>query len=285
MRPIHMITLFTLGIAAIVVMNSTFIVRETDQAMVLTLGKVDRLISEPGLKFKVPFVQNIVMFDKRILATDSPPTEYVTKDKKRLLVDSFSRWRITNAQKFYEAVRTEDAARQRINIIVNSSMRSHLGRESLVDIVSGRRAVLMDKILQESRKEAEPFGVELVDVRIKRTDLPEANSRAIYQRMRAEREKESKELRAQGEEEAQKIRADADRQRTILMAEARRDAEKLRGEGDAEAIGITGRSFNQAPEFYSFLRSLEAYKTSLKNKNTTFVLDSGMPFFQHFSNK
>ncbi|MEC9290900.1 MAG: protease modulator HflC [Pseudomonadota bacterium] len=283
MKPIHTIGLIGLAIAVIIGMNSLFIVKETNQAMVLTLGKVDRLISEPGLKFKVPFIQNIVMFDKRILETDATPTEYVTKDKKRLLVDSFTRWQIVNARKFYESVRNENLALERINIIVNSAMRSYLGREDLVEIVSGDRAKMMQSILENARVQAEPLGVEIVDVRIKRSDLPEENSRAIYQRMRAEREKESKEIRAQGEEEAQKIRADADKQRTILLAEANRDSEKLRGEGDALSIKITGTAFNKDPEFYSFMRSLDAYRAGLKGENTYMVLDSDMSFFKQFS--
>ena len=283
MKPIHTIGLIGLAIAVIIGMNSLFIVKETNQAMVLTLGKVDRLISEPGLKFKVPFIQNIVMFDKRILETDATPTEYVTKDKKRLLVDSFTRWQIVNARKFYESVRNENLALERINIIVNSAMRSYLGREDLVEIVSGDRAKMMQSILENARIQAEPLGVEIVDVRIKRSDLPEENSRAIYQRMRAEREKESKEIRAQGEEEAQKIRADADKQRTILLAEANRDSEKLRGEGDALSIKITGTAFNKDPEFYSFMRSLDAYRAGLKGENTYMVLDSDMSFFKQFS--
>jgi membrane protease subunit HflC len=283
MKPIHTIGLIGLAIAVVIGMNSLFIVKETNQAMVLTLGKVDRLISEPGLKFKVPFIQNIVMFDKRILETDATPTEYVTKDKKRLLVDSFTRWQIVNARKFYEAVRNESAALERINIIVNSAMRSYLGREELVEIVSGDRAKLMQSILENARVQAEPLGVEIVDVRIKRSDLPEENSRAIYQRMRAEREKESKEIRAQGEEEAQKIRADANKQRTILLAEAKRDSEKLRGEGDALSIKITGAAFNKDPEFYSFMRSLDAYREGLSGDKTYMVLDSDMSFFKQFS--
>lgn len=283
MKPIQTIAIILVAIIAIIGMNSLFIVKETNQAMVLTLGKVDRLISEPGLKFKVPFIQNIVMFDKRVLETDSTPTEYVTKDKKRLLVDSFTRWQIMNARKFYEAVRTESAALERINIIVNSAMRSYLGREDLVEIVSGNRAEIMAAIHRDASVQAEALGVRIVDVRIKRSDLPEENSRAIYQRMRAEREKESKEIRAQGEEEAQKIRADAEKQRTILLAEAKRDSEKMRGEGDALGIKITGEAFGKDPDFYSFMRSLDAYREGLKGDNTYMVLDSDMSFFKQFS--
>ncbi len=277
---VFLLVLAALG--AIVVVNSSFVVREVEQAMVLTLGKVDRTIAEPGLHFKVPFYQQVLYFDKRILETDSSPEEVQTRDKKRVVVDSFTRWRIVDAKKFYEAVRTEQQARQRINIIVNSNIRRAVALVDLSELISGQRSVTMEDILNSSSKEAEPLGVEVVDVRIKRADLPEQNSNAIYYRMRAEREKEAKEIRATGAEEAQKIRAEAEKQRTVLLAEARRDSEKLRGEGDAKAIKIFASAFNKDKDFYAFTRSLEAYKNSLKDEETLMLLDPSMDFFRHF---
>lgn len=276
----YIITLFALFVLGV---NSLFTVRETDQAMVLALGKVDRLIEEPGLKFKIPFYQQVEFFDKRVLETDSTPEEVQTLDKKRIVVDSFTRWKITDAQKFYQAVRTERSAITRMNLIVNSNIRRVVARETLEELVSGDRQRLMTDIKQEASKQAAPFGIEVVDVRIKRADLPGENASAIFRRMQAERQKEAKEIRANGAEDAQKIRADAEKQRTILLAEAERDAQKLRGAGDAEAIKITGRAFNRDADFYNFTRSLEAYEASLANDSTLMIVDDSLPFLKELA--
>ena len=265
----------------IIAANSLYTIQETEQAMVLRFGKVDELVAEPGLHAKIPFVQQIIFFDKRVLETDSPAEEIQTGDKKRVVVDSFTRWRIVDAEKFYQAVRTVPAAINRLNTIVNSNIRRVVGRESLEELVSGERARLMADILKESEKQAGPLGIEIVDVRIKRADLPQANASAVFERMRTERQKEATEIRASGAEEAQKIRADADKQKTIILAEADRDAQTLRGEGDAESIEITGRAFSKDQNFYSFLRRLDAYRASLV-EGTTLVLDENADFLSTF---
>lgn len=263
----------------VLTVNTLFIVKETDQAMVLALGKVERLIDEPGLKFKIPFYQQVHFFDKRVLETDSSPEEVQTVDKKRVVVDSFTRWRIVDAQKFYQAVRTENSAVTRIDLIVNSNIRRVVARESLEELVSGDRQRLMNDIKAEASKQAAPFGIKVVDVRIKRADLPQENASAIFRRMQAERQKEAKEIRATGAEDAQKIRANAEKERTILIAEAERDAQSLRGAGDAEAIKITGLAFGKDADFYNFVRSLEAYEATLNDDNTLLILDDSLPFF------
>ncbi len=285
MRPKFIFLIVFAAIIVVVAMNSLFIVKETNQAMVLRFGKVDRLVAEPGLHVKLPLVQQLMFFDKRVLRTDSEPEELQTFDKKRVLVDSFTRWRIVDAEKFYQAVRTERSAIQRLNLIVNSNIRSVVAKETLVELVSGERQRLMGEIQAGASKQAAPFGIDIVDVRIKRADLPDKNSQAVFLRMRAEREKEAKEIRASGGEKAQRIRADAEKQRTILLAEAERDAQILRGEGDAESIKVTARAFSKDPDFYGFLRTLEAYKTSLGGKDTMMLLDPSVEFLKKLQSK
>lgn len=260
----------------VVMLNSVFTVRETEQVMVVALGRVERLVTEPGLHMKVPFYHQLVVFDKRILQTHSSPEEVQTLDKKRVVVDSFTRWQIVDAAQFYRSVRNTNAAVQRISTIVNSNIRAVVASVPLHDLISGKRASVMAQILESTRDEAEPLGIRIVDVRIKRADLPPENSEAVFRRMQAERQKEASEIRASGEEEAQKIRADAEKQRTILLAEAERDSARLRGEGDGQAIRIGGAAFGQDPGFYKLTRSLEAYKDSLKG--STFVIDPGTTF-------
>lgn len=285
MRPKYVFGLAILFSVAIVIINSTFMVQETQQAMVLRLGKVDRLVAEPGLHVKLPLIQQIYYFDKRILETDSSAEEVQTIDKKRVVVDSFTRWRIVDAQNFYQAVRTENTAVQRINSIVNSNIRRVVASETLEELVSGDRARLMQEIENEATKEAKPFGVEIVDVRIKRADLPTENSLAVFKRMRTEREKEAKEIRAEGEEKAQKLRAEADRERTVILAGADREAQVLRGQGDALAIKVTGAAFSKNPQFYNLMRSLEAYEESLSGTDTLILLDPSMEFLQKFKQR
>jgi membrane protease subunit HflC len=260
----------------ITVLNSFFTVRETEQVMVVALGRVERLVTEPGLHMKVPFYHQLVVFDKRILQMHSTPNEVQTLDKKRVVVDSFTRWQIVDAGQFYKSLRSTNNALQKLAFIVDSNIRNVVASVELHDLVSGERAKVMRQILESTREEAEPLGIRIVDVRIKRADLPTENSEAVFRRMRAERQKEAAEIRASGEEKAQKIRADAEKQRTILLAEAERDSAKLRGEGDAQAIRIGGAAFGQDPGFYKLTRSLEAYRDSLKG--STFVLDPGTTF-------
>ncbi|MFZ2587616.1 MAG: protease modulator HflC [Alphaproteobacteria bacterium] len=265
------------GVALVVLLNTVFTVAETQQVMVVALGRVERLITEPGLHMKIPFYHQLVVFDKRVLHTHAEEEEVQTLDKKRVVVDSFTRWQISDAGLFYKAVRNEALAVQRISTIVNSNIRANVASVPLHDLIGGERAKVMKAILQNSREEATPLGIRIVDVRIKRADLPKENSDAVFSRMRAERQKEAAEIRAEGDEESQKIKADAEKQRTIMLAEAQRDADKLRGEGDATAIRVGGAAFNADPEFYKLTRSLEAYKASM-DKNTLFVLDKGTEF-------
>ena len=262
----------------LVVWNSVFMVRQQEQAMVVALGKVVRLEDEPGLHVKMPFYHQIVYFDKRLLNNESPTEEVQTLDKERVLVDSFTRWQIADAGLFYQNVRTLDVALDRLDTIVNSNIREEVALVKLADLVGAKRDSVMQKIFKQSVTEAAPMGIRIIDVRLKRADLPQENSESVFRRMRAERQKEANELRAQGEEEAQKIRAEAEKERTVLLAEANRDSQKLWGEGEAEAIRITGSAFNKDPGFYKFKRSLEAYKASMTGSNTLMVVDPSSEF-------
>lgn len=281
MTPKQIFFAIVAGVVCIVGVNALFIVKETEQAMVLTLGKIDRIIAKPGLHIKTPFVQNVVFYDKRLLSSDLQPEEIVTKDKKRAVVDSFTRWRIVDAEKFYQAVRSEAVAQTRLNTIVGSNLRQMLALWNLQDIVSGERSAIMKETLAASRVQAAPLGIMIEDVRVKRVELPEANSLAVYRRMQAEREKEAKEIRAQGAEASQRIRADAERQRTVIVAEAQRDGEKLKGEGDAVASKLYADAYTKDPQFFDLLRTLEAYETSI-NEGTLMVVDPSVNFLRKF---
>ena len=277
--------LTALAIVGVLGANSLFTVQETSQAMVLQLGQVKKVVQEPGLHVKLPFVQNVIYFDHRVLETDSKPEEIQSKDKEPMVVDSFSRWRIVDPEMFYKSVRTERQARGRLDIIVNSALRRNLAKYSSTEIVSGDREKIMNDILNEAREQAKELGVEIVDVRIKRADWPQNISRAVYGRMNEERHKEAKEIRAKGEEQAQTIRATSEKDRTIILAEAQKAAQKLRGEGDAQSINITAKAFSKDPAFYGFIRSLEAYKNALTGKDTMMILDPDVEFLKHFSEK
>mgnify|MGYP005838144229 CR=1 FL=1 len=280
MKPIHIILSLAAIVGLILLANSAFVVKETERTLVLALGKVDRQLETPGLYFKKPFIQQIVKYDDRVLYVDSQPEEIVTADKKRLVVDAFMRWRIDDAVKFYETQRTMSAGRAQLNTIMSSSTKRTLARHNAQDVISGERRTIMDAILEASRDEAERFGIRVMDVRIKRVDLPKENSLAIYNRMRAERNKEAKEIRAGGEEEAQRIRATAEKKRTVLLAEAEKKAQQLRGEGDAKAIKTFADAFEQGADFYRLSRTLEAYSNSLAKEGSTFVLDPDVDFLK-----
>lgn len=271
------VILVVLGVAAY---GSFFTVNETQQAMVLQFGEPKRVVQEPGLHFKLPFVQNVVYMEKRILDFDAQPVEAVAADKKRIVVDAYARFKIDDPLRFYQAVRTEAVARSRLNSIINSSLRNILGRVELEAVLSKERADLMRKLRDNVNTEAQKLGIEIVDVRIKRADLPEANSQAVFRRMQAEREREAREARARGAEEAQKIRADADRQKTVLIAEAKKQAEIIRGEGDAIRNRIYAETFQKDPQFFEFYRSLQAYRRALKGNDTTMVLSPNSDFFR-----
>jgi membrane protease subunit HflC len=265
--------------------SALFTVSETEQALVVRFGDPRRAVTEPGLKFKVPFVDDVIFLEKRILDFDAPPEEIITSDKKRLVVDAYARFKISDPLKFYQAVNNEARARSRLGNIVNSNLRKTLGTAEFLAVLSGERAKLMREIRDSVNKEAANLGLEVVDVRIKRADLPQANSQAVFRRMQAEREREAKEYRAQGDEQSQKIRADADRQRTVLLAEARKKAETLRGEGDAVRNRVFADAYRSDPEFFAFYRSLQAYARSMTSKDTTLVLSPDSEFFRYFTNQ
>ncbi len=265
--------------------SSMFTVNETEQALVMQFGKVQAVEQEPGLKFKTPFVQNVILVDKRVLSVGTQREEVVTRDQKRLMVDSFARFRISNPLLYYQSFGNINVAFSRVETILNSQLRQILGREILTDIVSGERTRLMDTIKNQVNTETESRGIEVVDVRIVRADLPEANSQKVFDRMRTQREQEAKEIRATGAEIAQRTRANADRDRTILIAEAKRDAEITRGAGDAEKNRIFADAFGQDQDFFTFYRSMQAYREAISDDDTTMVLSPDSDFFQYFNPK
>ena len=275
--------LIVAALAAMIIAGSTlFTVNETQQALVLQFGAPVRVLQKPGLHYKIPFVQTAVYVDRRILALDTQPEEVIAADQKRLVVDAFARFRIVNPLLFYQALGSEQAARSRLGTVLNSSLRQVLGSQPFSAVLSGERANLMRHIRDRMNNEARAFGINVVDVRIRRTDLPEANSQAIYRRMQTAREREAREARAQGAEMAQRIRSQADRAVSELSANARRDAEIIRGDGDATRNRISAEAFGQDPEFFEFVRSLQAYRQALKNGSTTFVLSPDSDFFRFF---
>lgn len=268
----------------ILALSGTFKVKQYEQALLLELGEPQAVITEPGLYLKIPFVQNVVYFDKRILDYDVPKQEIIVSDQKRLVVDSFARYRIVDALKFYQTVGNEEVARGRLGAILNARAREVLGKVPLITVVSGERATLMNQITDLVNQESKTFGVDVVDVRIRRADLPGENSQAIYLRMQTEREREAKENRARGAEVAQRIRASADRERTVLLAEASREAQITRGKGDAEAVRIFAEAFGKDPDFFAFYRTMEAYKNALGKDDTTMILSPDSEFFEYFGN-
>lgn len=280
----HWIWLVGAAVALLVGLNSVFVVPQTQQAMVVALGRVVRVVNVPGLHFKVPFYYQVVYFDKRMLTNDSPTEEVQTLDKERVLVDSFTRWRIADAGTFYRNVRSVPQALQRLDTIVNSNIRESVALVNLSDLVGDKRDAVMKNILNQSESEAAPMGIQIIDVRLKRADLPQANSEAVFARMRAEREKEASQLRAEGQEAAQKIKSEAEKERTVMLAEAQRDALKLKGEGEAQATLVTGAAFGKDAKFYQFYKSLEVYRNSFLPNNTLMVIDPSVEAMKTFVN-
>ena len=262
--------------------QSAFIVPETQQALVLQFGDPVQKLVTPGLKFKIPFIQQVTVFDKRVLDVDPPPEEVILADQKRLVVDTFARYKINDMLEFYKALATEQQANTRLNNIINSTLRSILGNATLADVLSEKRVQLMAAVKQQVNTAVTPYGIEIVDVRIGRADLPEQTSQAIYARMRTERQREAAEFRAQGQEQAQEIRSKADKERTVLLAEAEKESQLSRGQGDAEAIRIYADAFKRDPEFYGFYRTMEAYRDSLSGDNTTMILSPENDFLRYF---
>jgi len=275
--------LILLGLAAVVLFASTFVVQQTQYALVLRFGAVRPPISEPGLYFKLPFVDNVTYFDKRVLDLDLPVQTVLSADRQNLEVDAFTRYRINDPLRFYQAVNNIQNANARLASFANSSMRNVLASASRDAIVRTERAVLMNRIQEDVNRQARSLGIELIDLRLTRVDLPAANSQAVYQRMQTERQREAADLRAQGQQQAQTIRARAEREATIITAEAYRRAEELRGEGDAEKNRILAEAFGQDPDFFTFYRSMQAYEAGLKSGETRMVLSPSSDFFRYFN--
>ncbi len=275
--------LVLLGILIFVGFNSYYTVHQTQQALVLQFGRVIGAVSEPGLHFKIPFVQNVEYFDRRILDLDSPAQEVIASDRKRLVVDAYSRYRIVNPLLFYQTIRTEAVARSRLSTVLNASLRRVLGESTFQAVVRDEREALMGRITDIMNVEAAKFGLLIVDTRIKRADLPEANSLAVYRRMQTERQREAADFRAQGEEQSRRVRANANREVTIIKAEATRDGEKLRGEGDAERNRIFADAFTRDPDFFAFYRAMQAYENGLNSGDTRLVLSPDSEFFRYFN--
>ena len=271
------------GVLAAAAYFALFIVHVNEQAIVLEFGKPVKIISEPGLFWKIPVVQTVDYFDKRVLDLDTAPQEVTASDQKRIVVDAFARYRITDPLLFYQTVRDERMVRSRLGPIIESALRRVLGGSTFQDVVRDKREALMKRIAQQVNEEGKEFGLEVVDVRIKRADLPEQNSKNIFDRMRAERQREANEFRAEGSAQGNRIRADADRQVTIIKAEATREGERMRGEGDAERNRIFAEAFQRDPDFFAFYRSMQAYESGLRANDTRMVLKPDSDFFRYFA--
>ena len=273
-----------LVVAGIFAMSSLFIVEQTEEALVLRLGEVRDVIPNPGLKMKLPFVENVIFYDNRLLDFEPPPEEVIVSDQKRLVVDTYTRYRITNPLLFYQTVNSEAAVRARLSAMVNGSLRRVLGNVTLSALLSHQRSAIMGQIRDEVTAQGKSFGIDVVDVRIRRADLPEENSQAIFARMQSEREQQARQYRGEGAEAAQTVRANAERERTVILAEAQRDAQRVRGDGDAESIRVYAGAFGQDKEFFAFYRSMQAYRESLTGRSTSFVLTPDSGFFRFFQN-
>ncbi len=271
-----------LFVAGFAVYLSLFVVKEINQAIVLQFGDPKKIISEPGLQVKVPFIQNVVYIDRRILSLDPPPEEVIASDQKRLIVDAYARFRIVDPLKFYISVGDERVARSRLATIINSRLRGVLGKQSLATLLSEDRSKQMDIIQNDVNNEAQNFGIEIIDVRIKRADLPQANSEAIYKRMQTEREREAKEFRAKGAEMAVTITSTADKEVTVLLANAKKQSEIMKGEGDGQRNKIFADAFGKDPEFFAFYRAMIAYEKALIGGDTSLILSPDSDFFKFF---
>jgi len=266
----------------LVVMNSWFVVIQTQQAIVFQFRNVVHVIDQPGLHFKIPFIQEVEFFEKRVLAVDAPSQEIMMAEQKPLEVDAFARYRITDPVLFFQRVRDERVARDRLGSLLNASLRSVFGTIKMASVLSAERDDVMAKIRDELNGQVKELGLEIVDVRIRRTDLPQKTSAAVFARMSSQRAQEAAQIRATGQQQALQITSDADRQATIILAEAQGQAEKLKGEGDRKALEIMSEATNKDPQFFAFWRSLSAYREAFKPDNTTFVLSPDSEFFRYF---
>jgi membrane protease subunit HflC len=269
--------------ALIVAYGSLFTVYQTDQVIVVRLGQPIRVVTTPGLNFKVPLLDSVISVDKRIVDLENPAQEVIASDQKRLVVDAFARYRISDALKFYQTIGAIEGANARLSTLLNSALRRVLGEASTTDIVRDKRAELMAQVRMQLENEAQSFGIAVVDVRIRRADLPEQNSQAVYQRMQTERQREAAEFRAEGSQRSQEIRAKADRDVTVLIAEAQSKGEQTRGEGDAERNRIYAEAYGRDPDFFTFYRSMQAYEAGLKSNDTRMVLKPDSDFFRYFA--
>ena len=269
-------------VLAVVAYQGIFVVQEINQAIVLQFGDPKKIITKPGLNFKIPFIQNVAYLDRRVLNLDTPPEEVIAADQKRLIVDAFARFKIVDPLKFYISVGNERVARSRLATIINSRIRSVLGTQQLATLLSTDRAVHMATIQNDVNTEAQNFGITIVDVRIKRADLPQANSEAIYKRMQTEREREAKEFRAQGAEMAAKITSTADKEVTVILANANKQSEIMKGEGDGQRNRIFADAFGRDPKFFAFYRAMQSYEKALIGGDTSLILSPDSDFFKFF---
>jgi membrane protease subunit HflC len=274
--------LILLAVAIFVGLSSVFTINPTEQALVLRFGEAINIVRKPGLYFKLPFVDGVVRVDKRILALDLPEQEVIGAEQKRLRVDAFARYRVIDPLLFYQSLGSIERANEQLATFVNSGLRRVLGESTFEQVVRDARAELMARIRDQVNTQAKNLGIEVVDVRIRRADLPQANSQAIYQRMQTERQREAAEIRARGAEAAQRIRAKADRDVVVVIAEANREAERVRGEGDGQRNAIFAQAYGQDEDFFSFYRSMQAYEQSLNSKDTRLLLSPNAEFFRYF---
>jgi modulator of FtsH protease HflC len=276
------VALILLFAVVIVGYSSVFTVAQTEQALVVRLGEPVSVVTEPGLHFKAPFIDTVINIDKRILDLENPSQEVIASDQKRLVVDAFARYRIKNALQFYQSVGSIQAANVQLTTLLNASLRRVLGEVTFIQVVRDEREALMARIRDQLDREAGGYGIQVVDVRIRRADLPEQNSQAVYQRMQTERQREAAEFRAQGGQKAQEIRSNADREATVIVAEANSTAEQVRGEGDGERNRLFAEAYGKDPDFFAFYRSMTAYENGLKSGDTRFLLRPDSDFFKFF---
>jgi membrane protease subunit HflC len=282
MKALTAILAVVAALAAISGYSSVFFVHQAQQALVLRLGEPRRVITEAGLQYKLPLVETVIYLDKRILDLDNPAQEIIASDQKRLVVDAFARYKIIDPLKFFQSVGTIDGANSRLATVLNSALRRVLGESTFIQVVRDERAVLMARIREQVDREAVSFGIKVVDVRIRRADLPEANSQAVFQRMQTERQQEAAEIRAQGAQLAQTIRARAERDATVIVAEATQRGDQARGEGEGERNRVFAEAFGKDPDFFAFYRSMQAYEAGLKQNDTRLLLAPDSEFFRYF---
>jgi membrane protease subunit HflC len=282
MQRIVSFALIGLGVLAVVLFQSVFVVQQMQLALITQFGEPVRVIKEPGLALKAPFIQNVIVLDKRILELDATPEEVIASDRRRIVVDAFARYRISDPLRYYQSLRTDALAQQRLSSILSSSLRGELGKRPFAALLSADRQNLMTSIRDQMRDQAQALGIEVVDVRIRRADLPKENLDSVFGRMQTERQREAAGYRASGDEEAQRIKSAADKEVTIIKANATKQSDILRGEGEAERNRILGDAYGRDPEFFEFYRSLTAYEQSMSSSNTTLVISPDSPFFKYF---